>query len=404
MGCVQSTVKVEKSGTALACINAVRFRLGQFSHPKNSLETFEIVRSVFDQIYRTNEEDSICVDLSSLDLQDQGAILVAECLKRNENISSLELRNNGISHLGMGELAKSIRFNDKLLLFDISNNPLRPAGVASLCRWLMDNTTLQQIRLDKAGLGDAGLRQVASIILARRRVVNISLRGNEFSLEALRLLKIVIQTNCRLLSLDLDDEKGVRVDEAEETEQGAEEGKSGSGEKENSSNELVARREVFADINRCLRRNNTIADIISLIVHKAVTKNLSRRYVLPRGPRPNDLSEKRFWEVERQSLRVGTVGGREFTYSIAETIGRRPRMEDVILVDACLRGRKDEHLFGIFDGHGGVQCSRFVGSVYSTTFIDCLNEGMDPEAAAMLLTRHHDLAESCDDLVVLSTK
>ena len=36
-------------------------------------------------------------------------------------------------------------------------------------------------------------------------------------------------------------------------------------------------------------------------------------------------------------------------------------MQDVSVVKVNFRGKNDEHLFGIFDGHGGTECARFVG-------------------------------------------
>jgi serine/threonine protein phosphatase PrpC len=43
----------------------------------------------------------------------------------------------------------------------------------------------------------------------------------------------------------------------------------------------------------------------------------------------------------------------------ADTIGKRPTMEDEILIQGKLRGRDDEDFVAVYDGHGGRAASEF---------------------------------------------
>jgi serine/threonine protein phosphatase PrpC len=48
-----------------------------------------------------------------------------------------------------------------------------------------------------------------------------------------------------------------------------------------------------------------------------------------------------------------------FRIGYADTIGRRPTMEDEIRIMGKLRGRDDEDFVAIFDGHGGRDVADF---------------------------------------------
>jgi serine/threonine protein phosphatase PrpC len=50
---------------------------------------------------------------------------------------------------------------------------------------------------------------------------------------------------------------------------------------------------------------------------------------------------------------------RRFMVGFAETIGRRPSMEDCIVIHGTYRGRGQEDYFAIFDGHGGRDSAAF---------------------------------------------
>ena len=43
----------------------------------------------------------------------------------------------------------------------------------------------------------------------------------------------------------------------------------------------------------------------------------------------------------------------------ADTVGRRPSMEDDICIYGNLRGKDDEDYIGIFDGHGGKEAAEY---------------------------------------------
>ena len=159
-----------------------------------------------------------------------------------------------------------------------------------------------------------------------------------------------------------------------------------------TGNPGMENKELVAAINKNMERNQVVAAAIEHMIDIATDYKNVQEYRLNGGTMkepfqigytwPFDLDEDALWKEELKSIPKGaTIGGRLFSYAESETIGRRARMEDVVLNKVCFRGNKDEHIFAIFDGHGGVHCSRFVGNFYCETFAKCLDDGLDPEKA-----------------------
>lgn len=53
------------------------------------------------------------------------------------------------------------------------------------------------------------------------------------------------------------------------------------------------------------------------------------------------------------------------TFGFYTTKGRRPQMEDFVLVQPCFRNNSNESLYGVFDGHGGFETGRVVSFALS---------------------------------------
>lgn len=68
-----------------------------------------------------------------------------------------------------------------------------------------------------------------------------------------------------------------------------------------------------------------------------------------------------------QAPKIPTSKSAQMSVGTAETIGRRPNMEDAILVQGQLGGQRDRDLFAVFDGHGSekvaVYCAEHIGEV-----------------------------------------
>lgn len=65
----------------------------------------------------------------------------------------------------------------------------------------------------------------------------------------------------------------------------------------------------------------------------------------------------------------------------ADTIGKRPTMEDEILIQGKLRGRDDEDFVAVYDGHGGRAASEFAAKHLHEVLVQKLEEFDEPEDA-----------------------
>jgi len=57
---------------------------------------------------------------------------------------------------------------------------------------------------------------------------------------------------------------------------------------------------------------------------------------------------------------INNLSGR-FRVGYSDTIGRRPTMEDQIVILGCFGGESNEDYFAVFDGHGGSTASKYCG-------------------------------------------
>ena len=68
---------------------------------------------------------------------------------------------------------------------------------------------------------------------------------------------------------------------------------------------------------------------------------------------------------------------KRFAFGASETVGKRPTMEDVSLCVGNFRGREEEDLFGVFDGHGSIEAASFVAKHFASVLEEEL--GKDEE-------------------------
>jgi serine/threonine protein phosphatase PrpC len=71
-----------------------------------------------------------------------------------------------------------------------------------------------------------------------------------------------------------------------------------------------------------------------------------------------------------------------FAVGCAKMIGVGRKNEDTLMVRGCLRGKPDEDYFGLFDGHGGKQSSRYAADNFHKILAEQLDvDSRDPAAA-----------------------
>lgn len=92
-----------------------------------------------------------------------GALALAEGLKNNITLESLDLRNNYISDLGVQYLASSV-INSNLKTLNLESNGITTEGAEYLAQILKNNQSLTELYLSKNHLGDQGVELLANVL------------------------------------------------------------------------------------------------------------------------------------------------------------------------------------------------------------------------------------------------
>jgi hypothetical protein len=156
-------------------------------------------------------------------------------------------------------------------------------------------------------------------------------------------------------------------------------------------------------IDSSLCRNQAAAEAIELLLESVFCAPLSARIPLSKIMKSspflfNDATHGiTALASDRTSCMPlqGTISGAPFSFGVAEMTGRRVQMQDEVLIQCHFDGQADEHVFGIFDGHGGTHCSRFVGANFSCILRGCVKRNGRADPMNNLREAFKELDEQC---------
>ena len=101
--------------------------------------------------------------LASNNIGDEGAKAIADALKSNTSLTTIDLRGNNIGDEGAKAIAEALKGNTSLTSINLSNNNIGDEGAKAIADALKFNTSLTTIDLDNNNLGDEGKKAVAEI-------------------------------------------------------------------------------------------------------------------------------------------------------------------------------------------------------------------------------------------------
>mmetsp|Transcript_19987 Transcript_19987/g.64923 ORF Transcript_19987/g.64923 Transcript_19987/m.64923 type:complete len:261 (+) Transcript_19987:20-802(+) len=94
--------------------------------------------------------------LSRTGAGDDGAIGIAEALKKNRVLEALDLWECGISAAGARALATALRYNTVLRTLELRGNPMGDGGAQAFAELMPENKPLATLDLINTGVSDAG--------------------------------------------------------------------------------------------------------------------------------------------------------------------------------------------------------------------------------------------------------
>ncbi|KAG8700203.1 hypothetical protein FRC09_006107 [Ceratobasidium sp. 395] len=147
----------------------------------------------------------VVLDLKGNDLRG-GVSYIAQVLKRNRTLRSLNLSENKVEVQGLVVLAEALKYNSTLTSLDLSNNPCSSPsleGIHVLRNALTLNTTLRHISLSGTSLNSQGAIALAEFLPDFPALQHLDLTSNSLDVAGVMALSVGLKVNYGMRCLDL---------------------------------------------------------------------------------------------------------------------------------------------------------------------------------------------------------
>ena len=141
--------------------------------------------------------------LSGNQIGDEGASKLAEALKTNTTITTLWLSSNRIGDKGASNLAEALKINASITTLDLSDSQMGDEGVSRLAEALKINTAVTTLNLSTNGIGDEGASELAEALKTNTTLTTLGLSYNQIGKEGADRLSETLDTNTMITTLDL---------------------------------------------------------------------------------------------------------------------------------------------------------------------------------------------------------
>lgn len=179
------------------------------------------------------------VYLSYLNLEDEGAIAIANVLKETaSSLTVLDMAGNDITAEAAPTLSACIAAKNLLTKLNLAENELKDEGAIQIGKALQEgHEQLTEVDLNTNSIRRAGARFLAQVVVQKPGFKLLNIDGNFISEDGIDEVKSIFKKSPEMLaSLDENDPEG--GDEDEEDEEGEAEGEADEGELESKLKNL----------------------------------------------------------------------------------------------------------------------------------------------------------------------
>ncbi|KAF9538509.1 hypothetical protein EC957_006683, partial [Mortierella hygrophila] len=143
------------------------------------------------------------LDLRSNSIGDNGAQLLSEALKTNSTLTILDLRSNSIWFKGFLALSEALRTNSTLATLDLRGNLIGDKVAQAVSEALKTNSTLTTLNLQYNSIGPNGVQALSEALKTNSTLTTLDLRINSIGPNGAQALSEALKTNSTLTTVDL---------------------------------------------------------------------------------------------------------------------------------------------------------------------------------------------------------
>lgn len=155
-----------------------------------------------------------CLDLSSNDLNDHAGSYLARVLKRNSSLRKIELDNNKLGPKSCQAFGESLMTNTSLIYLSLDSNPIvtssETAGLKALAEAIKVNTTLTSLNLWRTGITVECGHMLANGVELNDTLLFCDIGHNEISMNEVKRIATKLDENLT----DFEQKERVRRNDA----------------------------------------------------------------------------------------------------------------------------------------------------------------------------------------------
>ncbi|KAK5809251.1 hypothetical protein F5H01DRAFT_394807 [Linnemannia elongata] len=133
-----------------------------------------------------------------------GAKALAEALKTNKALTTLNLRLNSIGSYGAMALAEALKTNKTLTTLNLVGNSIGSDGAKALAEALKTSKNLTTLNLESNSIGDDGAKALATAFKINSTLTTLNLERNSVGDDGAKALTDALKTNSTLTTLNLE--------------------------------------------------------------------------------------------------------------------------------------------------------------------------------------------------------
>ena len=144
------------------------------------------------------------VALQGAHLETDGGVAIAEALKTNPRVHTVDLTGNLIGPSAGGVMGAALAVNECVTSLNLAGNEIGDVGATALGEGLLDNDILVRLNLRNNSIGDLGVHALAEALRTNTTLTTLDLSLNKITDEGARYLAEALKGNKALVSLRLE--------------------------------------------------------------------------------------------------------------------------------------------------------------------------------------------------------